>query len=189
MVSWFGKRLYVALETSMLWNTYCIVRLSVIYRGRAVPLVWCVLVHGSATVAYEVYKELLDKAAKRLPHACQVVFLADRGFADTQLLGHLKRLGWHFRIRIKANFWVYRPDRAPFQAGRIGWAPGQARFWHRVWLTGKYFGPVHLAVAPPLCSSRGLAVSHGEHTIVATLQEYGLRFDIEENFLDDKSNG
>lgn len=30
MVSWFGKRLYVALDTSMLWNTYCIVRLSVI---------------------------------------------------------------------------------------------------------------------------------------------------------------
>ena len=48
-----GKRLYVALDTSMLWNTYCIVRLSVIYRGRAIPLVWCVLAHGSATVAYD----------------------------------------------------------------------------------------------------------------------------------------
>jgi len=104
MGSWFGKRLSVALDTSMLWNTYGIVRLSVMYRGRAVPLVWCVLAHGSATVAYEVDKELLDKAAKQLPHACQVVFLADRGFADTQLLGHLKRLGWHFRMRLKANF-------------------------------------------------------------------------------------
>jgi hypothetical protein len=88
LVGWFGKRLYGALDTSMLWNTYCIVRLSVIYRGRAIPLVWCVLAHGSATVAYEVYKELLDRAAALLPHACQVVFLADRGFADTQLLGH-----------------------------------------------------------------------------------------------------
>ena len=55
MVGWFGKRLYVALDTSMLWDTYCIVRLSVIYRGRAVPLVWSVLEHGSAAVAYEVY--------------------------------------------------------------------------------------------------------------------------------------
>ena len=40
------------------------VRLSVIYRGRAVPLVWCVLEHGSAAVAYEVYKALLEKAAR-----------------------------------------------------------------------------------------------------------------------------
>jgi hypothetical protein len=187
--SWFGKRLSVALDTSMLWNTYCIVRLSVIYRGRAVPLGWGVLAHGSATVAYEVYKELLDKAAKQLSHAGQVVFLADRGFADTQLLGHLKRLGWHFRIRIKSNFWVYRPDRTPFQAGRIGLAPGQARLWHRVWLTGQYFGPVHLAVARPLGSEEFWSVISDEPTDVATLQEYGLRFDIEENFLDDKSNG
>ena len=117
---WVGKRLFVALDTSMLWDTYCIVRLSVISRGRAVPVVWYVLEHGSAAVAYPVYKALLDEAAKLLPRSCQVVFLADRGFADTQLMGHLKRLGWHFRIRIKSNFWVYRPGRASLQVGRIG---------------------------------------------------------------------
>ena len=37
---WGGKQLSVALDTSMLWDTYCIVRWSVIYRGRAVPVVW-----------------------------------------------------------------------------------------------------------------------------------------------------
>ena len=89
MVGWCGKRLSVALDTSMVWDTYCLVRLSVIYRGRAVPLVWSVLEHGSAAVAYAVYKELLDKAAKRLPRTCKVVFLADRGFADPKLMGHV----------------------------------------------------------------------------------------------------
>ena len=117
---WGGQRLYVALDTSMLWDTYCIVRLSVISRGRAVPLVWCVLEHGSATVAYQVYQGVLDKAATLLPRACQVVCLADRGFADTRFMGQLKRLGWHFRRRIKSNFWVYRPGCAPWQVGRIG---------------------------------------------------------------------
>ena len=132
---------------------------------------------------------MLDQAAALLPHACQVVFLADRGVADTQRLGHLTRLGWHFRLRITSNFWVYRPGRAPFQAGRSGLAPGHARFWHRVWLTGTYFGPVHLAVARPLGSDEYWAVISDEPTEVATLQAYGLRFDIEENFLDDTSNG
>ena len=101
---WGGTQLSVALDTSMLWDPYCIVRLSVIYRGRAVPVVWYVLEHGSAAVAYPVYQALLDEAAKLLPRSCQGVFLADRGFADTQLMGHLKRLGWHLRMRIKANF-------------------------------------------------------------------------------------
>ena len=49
LVEWGEQALYVALDTSMLWNTYCLIRLSVIYRGRAVPLVWCVLEHGECT--------------------------------------------------------------------------------------------------------------------------------------------
>ena len=58
-----------------------------------------------------------------------------------------------------------------------------------MWLTGKYFGPVHLAVARPLGSDEYWSVISDEPTDVETLQEYGLRFDIEENFLDDKSKG
>jgi len=58
-----------------------------VFRGRAVPIVWKVLEHKSSAVAYEVYKELLDSAAKLLPMGVPVVFLADRGFADTHLMG------------------------------------------------------------------------------------------------------
>jgi hypothetical protein len=186
---WVDKTLYMALDTSMLWNTYCMVRLSVIYRGRAVPLVWCVLEHGSAMVVYDVYKALLEKANMLVPFACKVVLLADRGFTDTELLRHLKRLGWHFRIRIKANFWIYWPSHGGFQVRDISLACGQARFWHGVWLTLKRFGPVHLAVARPLASNEYWYVISDEPTDVQSLEEYGLRFDIEENFLDDKSNG
>jgi hypothetical protein len=189
LMGWVEKTLYVALDTSMLWDTYCIVRLCVVYRGRAVPLVWCVIEHGSAMVAYDVYKALLDKAVTLVPLSCKVVFLADRGFADTALMSHLRRLGWHWRIRIKANFWIDRCGHAAFQVGNVWLAPGQARFWHCVWLTAKRFGPVHLAVARPLASDEYWSVISDEPTEVKTLEEYGLRFDIEENFLDDKSNG
>ena len=63
---WHHSTVYVALDTSMLWNRYCLVRLSLIYRGRAIPLVWKVLEHGSAMVAYEDYHTLLDQAAQLL---------------------------------------------------------------------------------------------------------------------------
>jgi hypothetical protein len=150
LVGWVDKTLYVAVDTSMLWDTYCMVRLSVIYRGRAVPLVWSVIEHGSATVAYAVYKVLLDRAATLLPLSCRVVLLADRGFADTKLRWHLKQLGWHFRIHIKANFWIEHCGQRRFQVRDISLAPGHARFWHRVQVTAQHFGPVHLAVARPL---------------------------------------
>ena len=76
----------------MLWNTYCLIRLSVIDRGRAVPLVWRVIEHGSAAVSLETYQDLLHEAKSRLPLACKVVFLADRGFADTQWMGQKHHL-------------------------------------------------------------------------------------------------
>ncbi len=98
LVGWCGTRRYGALETSMRWNPYGLVRLAVLYRGRAIPLVGGVLAHGSATGAYAVSQEWLDRAAALRPRACPGVFLADRGLADPQLLGHLPRLGWHFGL-------------------------------------------------------------------------------------------
>jgi hypothetical protein len=187
--TWVGKRVYVALDTSMLWNRYCMIRLSVIYRGRAVPLTWKVIEHGSAAVSFETYQELLEEAKKRIPFACKVVFLADRGFADTQLMAHLRKMGWHFRIRIKSTFWIYPSHLAPFQVGDIDLAPGHIRCWQEVRITEHSFGPVHLAVSRPLGSDDYWYVISDESAEIKTLEEYGLRFDIEENFLDDKSNG
>jgi hypothetical protein len=188
LADWGDHRLRLALDTSMLWGQYCIVRISVVYRGRAVPLVWTVLEHGSSSVAYEVYAYLLDEAAKLIPADCEVLFLADRGFADTQLMQHLKNLGWHWRIRIKSNFQVYYQEEF-HKLKDVKLAQGQARFWHPVWITQQYFGPVYLAMARPNGLRECWYVISDEPTDVDTFAEYGKRFDIEENFLDDKSNG
>ena len=131
----------------------------------------------------------MDEAQTRLPFACKVVFLADRGFADTQLMRHLRHLGWHWRIRIKSNFWIHPSHLASFQVGDIALQPGHMSCWQEVWMTDQRFGPVHLAVALPLGSDEYWYVISDEAADLKTLEEYGLRFDIEENFLDDKSNG
>jgi hypothetical protein len=188
--AWGQHVLCLSLDTSMLWEKYCIIRISVVYRGRAIPLVWKVLEHPSSSVAFEVYKDLLNKAAQLLlPFGCRVVFLADRGFADTDLMAHLNGLGWQWRIRLKGNITLYRRGRRPCKAGRITPSAGQAIFWHNVLLTAEQFGPVHIAIARHPHSQEFWIVASSEPTSIATFEEYGLRFDIEENFLDDKSNG
>jgi hypothetical protein len=187
---WRHQTVYVALDTSMLWNTYCIIRLSLIYRGRAIPIVWRVLEHKSASVAYEEYQALLDHAAQLLfPFDCEVIFLADRGFADTQLMRHLQKLNWHFRIRIKGNFYIYRPGKRARQVKNIPLAVGHAEFWHDIAITHEQFDNVHLALGRTLTSKERWVVISDQPTGLDTFQEFGLRFDIEENFLDDKSNG
>jgi hypothetical protein len=189
LAEWGTQVLYLALDTSILWKTYCLVRISLVYRGRAVPLVWKVLDHPSSSVAYNVYKDMLDEVAEVLPFRCHVVFAADRGFADTHLMEHLARLGWHWRMRIKGSFWIYRDAKPRCKVNRISLSPGQALFWHHVYITKQGYGPVHLALGRPQDYKESWFVVSDEPTEPKTFEEYGLRFDIEENFLDDKSNG
>jgi hypothetical protein len=185
---WSLSRVYVALDTSLLWEQFCVIRLALVYRGRAIPLVWDVLEHASSSVAYATYAPLLDQLAALLPAHLKVVLLADRGFADTELLAHCKRLRWHYRIRIKGNFTCYRRGRQ-FTVAQVTLAPGQACFLDHVHLTADYYGPVYLALAHPLGGSDPWYIVSDEPVTQNTFQQYGQRFDIEENFLDDKSNG
>jgi hypothetical protein len=186
---WGTHTVYLALDTSLLWNQYCLIRLSLVYRGRAVPVVWEVLAHGSSSVTHAAYEALLDAVPPLLPVGVKVVFLADRGFADTELLAHLRRLGWHFRIRIKAAFRVLRPGQPVRKVEDFSLAPGRALFLHNVAITAEAFGPVSLALARHSSTGEYWYIVSDGPTSVHTFGEYGRRFDIEENFLDDKSNG
>jgi hypothetical protein len=48
--------LYLALDTSDLKNGYILIRLALIYRGRAIPVSWRVIEHNSTSVGYKDYK-------------------------------------------------------------------------------------------------------------------------------------
>jgi hypothetical protein len=189
LTSWGCHKLYLALDTSMLWEHYCVIRISLIYRGRAIPLVWQVIEHSSSSIAYATYEALLDKAATLLARHCEIVFLADRGFADTALMRHATKLNWHWRIRIKGGFVVYRRGQRRLKLSEYELPAGHAHFWQHVQITDERYGPVHLALAHLAENGERWFVVSDEPTNLTTLDEYGLRFDIEENFLDDKSNG
>ncbi len=186
---WGQHTLYLALDTTMLWDRFCHIRISVIYRGRAIPLVWKTIEHSSSTIGLETYQDLLDTAANLLPVGANVVFLADRGFADTHLMRYLRKLHWHYRIRIKSSFYVYRPGHRRVKVGQISLRRGQALFLHRIYLSGQRYGPVYLALAKSLGNAETWYIVSDQPTDQRTFDEYGLRFDIEENFLDDKSGG
>jgi len=191
LTDWEGQRIYLALDSSQLWGRFTVVRVALVYRGRALPVSWIVLASQSASVALENYQVILAEAAAVLPRRCQVILLADRGFFDQNLLIQARNLGWSFRIRLKSSFWVYRVNKPRAKVGRLMPSKGQALFLHKVWITDRWFGPVHLALAH-VQTVRGFeewGILSDEPTSLETLDEYALRFDIEENFLDDKSAG
>lgn len=82
LAEWQDEVLYLSLDTSCLGQQYCIIRVSVVYRGRAVPVGWRVLVHRSSSVALLSYQDLLRRVAGLMPSGVKVVLLADRGFSE-----------------------------------------------------------------------------------------------------------
>jgi len=189
--AWAGQRLYLVLDSSSLWGRFTVVRLALVYRGRALPVRWLVLSRQSVSVALADYQSLLTETAPLLPADSQVVLLADRGFVDVKLFALARDLGWSFRIRLKSSLWVYRANKPRTKVGRLMPAPGQALFVHQVWLTEQWFGPVYLALAHVQTPNgyQQWAIVSDDPTDLDTFDEYSLRFDIEENFLDDKSAG
>lgn len=188
---WGEQEIVLIEDTSMLWNRYCLIRVSVRYRGRAVPVAWRVIAHKSSSVSFDVYEQLLRRISRLLPANSRVRFMADRGFADTKLMDYLEQnLGWHYRIRVKNDLWVLRPGKRPCQLRDFHLNLGDAILLQGVKITkANPFGQINLALARDSVSGELWYIVSDEPTSLQTFREYGERFDIEEEFLDEKSNG
>jgi hypothetical protein len=178
-------RLLAVLDTTVLWDTFCVVQLSLVWRGRSVPLAWKVLRHGSASVAFKDYRGVLGFAS-RLLRGREVALLADRGFIHAELLRWARRTpGWHFAIRCKRGVGLFLVDGRKL-ALRL--SAGELRFYAGVRL-GNARIPVELAVGWEKGAKEPWIIATDEAAGPQTLRDYGLRFCVEEGFLDHKSGG
>jgi hypothetical protein len=190
LTNWQDAEIYLSFDTSQLWDEYCMIRLCVVHRGRALPLCWRVIKHSSSSVELSSYRDMLKRASKLLPSHVKVILLADRGFSNPQLVRFVRELQWQCRIRIKGNFWIHHSKQGWLTIKQLHLSLGEAKLIHNVKVhKRKSLTNVHIAAAWEATSQEYWYILSTEPTTVQTFREYGLRFDIEENFLDDKSNG
>ena len=185
---WSHRRIYLALDTTMLWNQYCMIHISIVCDGRAVPFVWDVIEHKSASVAFEIYQPLLRKASWFLRHHPDVMLLADRGFANQSLLRWLRRRAWHLAIRVPSDTIVHGVHRwRACQVSELNKVAGEAKLYHKLRLWEEGMEQVNLVLACPKGTTEPWVVITDESPSLNTLWQYGLRFRVEELFLDSKS--
>jgi len=117
-----NAHMYVALDATAL-TPFVLIRASLIYRGRAIPLAWRAMQHRSAKVAFEDYQPVLEQVRSiGLPEG-HVILLADRGFVHEQLLHYIHKQQWHVRLRLMSNTLIHLPDQ-PVSAVRDLCPPG-----------------------------------------------------------------
>lgn len=187
---WGNQRLYLSLDTTVVWHRFCIIWVGVVYRGRTVPVAWRVVAQSSSTVRLWTMQRVLRQAVGVIPTGVEVVLLADRGFADGKLMKDLKEtLHWHFRIRIKRSFQFQHQGQWCKVSG-VQLQPGQAYFTQAVSVgKTKPYPNGYLAIAYDKQSGEVWTIVSDEPTNLQTFAQYRLRFQVEESFLDLKSNG
>ncbi|MBF2077890.1 MAG: transposase [Synechococcales cyanobacterium T60_A2020_003] len=187
---WGERRLYLSLDTTVVWNRFCILWVGGVYRGRTVPIAWQIVSQSSSTVRWWRIQRVLRQGTRVLPDGVVIVLLADRGFADGQLMKSLRdTLGWHFRIRIKRSFQFQRAGQwHKVSAIALKPAPVYLTPWVSIGKTNPY-RQVYLAFAHDALRGEPWVIVSDEPTTLQTFAQYRLHFQVEESFLDLKSNG
>ncbi len=186
-----GQALHLALDTTMLWNRICVVVVSVVCHGRAIPLLWQAMEHPSASVSAAVSIGLLEKADRLLAGFGAISLLADRAFPCAELLGWLENQpGWIYVMRLRGDTEIHGTA-APLgcQVRPLRLRRGQCRGFRnvRIWADGSCTANLVLAHPTGLeVEEPWYLISNAEPSL-DLVWSYGRRFCCEQLFRDQKS--
>ena len=186
--NWTADRIILALDTTMLRDKVYAVRVSMIYLGRAIPIAWRVLEHNSSSVKFADYKEVLTQARFRLPANVGVLFLADRGFVSKKLMRRLNEWGWIWRIRVKNNQVLHCKDKRMTPKMLI-LRKGNAMLFADNIRFGRNLESLSLSAGWSRGANEPWYILSNDGASTENFMDYALRFDIEQEFRDEKSGG
>ncbi len=186
-----GQALHLALDTTVLWNRFCVVMLSVVCHGRAIPLLWQTLEHPSASVSAAVVIALLQRADRLLSGFSTITVLADRGFPSAELLRWFEEQSrWRYVMRLRSDTWIHGTA-APMgcEVRRLRLPRGHCQRFRGVQLWGDGSQRANLVLARPV----GIAAAEPWYLVsnldpsLDLVWAYGQRFCCEQLFRDQKS--
>lgn len=181
-----GAALELTLDTSMLWDQFCLVAVCLIWGGRSISLAQVVLEHGSATVGFEQYRPVLETTLSLLPPNSTVTLLADRGFAHGELMRWLQSTDWSWAIRVKCDLQITLTPGTTWSVEQLLPPSEQAYLFPDVTVLGDI--TCHLATAKVPTANEAWAVLSNQTPSLQTFALYGKRFGgIEPHFKDYKS--
>jgi len=118
VISWWAdteKRLALVLDATTFKDIFTVLAVSVVYRGCAIPVAWCVLPAGGKEAWKGHWLHLLDVLATAIPTGWTVLVLADRGLYAKWLYKAIVKKTWHPFLRINVQGQVRPCDAARFR--------------------------------------------------------------------------
>ncbi len=124
--------LYLALDRTQ-WRGVNVLMVSVIYRGRALPLYWQFLPHSGSSGLSQQQATLRPLLTLLQPY--QVIVLGDREFCSVHLAKWLRQEELSFCLRLRCNEYFQPEDGSCQKLQHLRLKPGQSQFLTQVSVT------------------------------------------------------
>jgi hypothetical protein len=159
---------------------------SLVYKGRALPLAWTVVNGSKGHFPESAHVELLAQVKAIIPPETEVIFLGDGEFDGLTLLAEIEAADCYYVCRTAPNRGVCEQE-SWFQLNELGLQPGDYLCLPEVDFTQQAYGPVLVWWQPDYQDPLYLVSNFelGEEAIYW----YRYRFKIEPFFSDQKSRG
>jgi len=187
-----GGSVRIIIDATQLSGRVFMLFVAVAYRGRTLPLRWCMLDKNSVSSTSAEQIELLDGVATLVKDGTSVTLLGDREYGTVQLIEYCLKRKWNFCLRVKKTRVVTLADGTTTNVGALGLRRGERLFFSGVCLPCLKSGtPVQLA-----CGWSALDPKDEPWFLLTNLPAdghvlslYRKRFWIEEMFRDFKEQG
>ena len=180
--------LVFSIDGSVVGNGCMCLMFSVVYKGKAIPVVWKVYRRKKGHLPEKEHQKLLGELAELVPKTCRVIITGDGEFDGCYWQSDILELGWDYVLRTGKNVQITEKKGDVFKPGFVKLNAGEELFFEEVGFTKKGF-------------ETNLFIWHGkghkDPLILVTNLDFGMeikrfykkRFKIEPFFRDLKSQG
>lgn len=113
---------------------------SLVYKGRALPLTWTVVKGSKGHFPETAHVELLAQIKAIIPPETDVIFLGDGEFDGLSLLAKIEAATWHYVCRTAHNRWVCEQE-TWLQLDELGLQPVTISVYRRLTLLNRLMVP------------------------------------------------
>lgn len=180
--------LTVVLDGTVAGRGCVVLMASLVYRGRAIPLLWTVVKGKKGHLPAASHCALIERLREVIPTDATVVLLGDGEFDGIELQTSLRAAGWEYVCRTASNITIYAQERS-FAVGDLPLARGESVAIADVEMTLVRYGPVQVIGVWDASEDAPLYLITSLADADQAVEQYRLRFRIECMFANHKSRG
>jgi len=167
-----------------------VLMISVIYRNRALPIVWHVVKAKKGHLPEQTHRDLLKDLAEIVPSTSEVSIVGDGEYDGCDWQADIKALGWNYVLRTGVGRLIETEPGEEAKLGSMIPAEGQHFFMlYGVKFTKKKYGPVNVLIQHEKGYREPIYLLSNLDFPERISKLYKKRFKIETFFSDQKSRG